>query len=171
MCYECGADAPFSKRIVADQSVELVGGAESYVASCRSCFGRALPLPTLPPAEAEDSVAAALAGEEARERRSSSGANPSDGASSQLPLPRIVATPGAVEVPRARQSSNPQSDSPPPQPVVATLFAATPSASGSQPLSARRSASPVEALRLQAKQQEAQRSAAGSGFAHRMRTL
>jgi len=168
VCYECGADAPFSKRIVADQSVELVGGAESYVASCRSCFGRALPLPALPD-EAHESAAAALAGASAG--RSSSGANVSDGASSPLPPPRILATPSAAEAPRARQSSNPQADSPPPQPVVATLFAATPSASGPQPPSARRPASPVEALRLQAKQQEAQRSAAGSGFAHRMRTL
>ena len=38
VCTTCGKSAPFSKRITADQSVEVVGGSESYTARCRHCF-------------------------------------------------------------------------------------------------------------------------------------
>ncbi|KAH7832433.1 Thymidine kinase [Monocercomonoides exilis] len=38
VCMICGGTAAFSKRIVADKSVELVGGAEAYTAVCRKCY-------------------------------------------------------------------------------------------------------------------------------------
>ena len=37
VCTMCGCNASFTKRTVADQSLELVGGAEAYQAVCRSC--------------------------------------------------------------------------------------------------------------------------------------
>eukprot|EP00041_Stephanoeca_diplocostata_P015195 m.288391 g.288391 ORF g.288391 m.288391 type:complete len:226 (+) comp19960_c0_seq11:177-854(+) len=40
VCFNCGADAPFSKRIVDDTAVEVIGGADKYVAACRRCFTR-----------------------------------------------------------------------------------------------------------------------------------
>ncbi|KNC53919.1 uncharacterized protein AMSG_12274 [Thecamonas trahens ATCC 50062] len=39
VCMEClAADAPFSKRLIADTSVEVIGGKESYAAMCRNCY-------------------------------------------------------------------------------------------------------------------------------------
>lgn len=38
VCSECGASAPFSKRISAETNVQLIGGADKYVAVCRRCY-------------------------------------------------------------------------------------------------------------------------------------
>lgn len=38
ICYNCKGDASFSKRIVASDAQELIGGKESYRAVCRKCF-------------------------------------------------------------------------------------------------------------------------------------
>jgi thymidine kinase len=39
VCRRCGSDrAMFSHRLVPDQRAELIGGAESYEARCRTCF-------------------------------------------------------------------------------------------------------------------------------------
>ncbi|KAL0242593.1 hypothetical protein GEMRC1_005156 [Eukaryota sp. GEM-RC1] len=34
----CGSEAPFSKRLVRSDALELIGGAESYSPVCRACF-------------------------------------------------------------------------------------------------------------------------------------
>lgn len=38
VCLECGEDASFSKRIVQSDELEVIGGSEAYVATCRDCF-------------------------------------------------------------------------------------------------------------------------------------
>ena len=38
VCSICGEDAHFTRRIVASDSLELIGGAEAYQPRCRSCF-------------------------------------------------------------------------------------------------------------------------------------
>ena len=38
VCMLCFSDAAFSKRISAETEVELIGGADKYVACCRECF-------------------------------------------------------------------------------------------------------------------------------------
>ena len=38
VCMLCGAEAAFSKRIGSETEVEVIGGSEKYVASCRKCF-------------------------------------------------------------------------------------------------------------------------------------
>jgi thymidine kinase len=38
ICSFCGKTASFSKRIVDNTEIELVGGAETYTATCRKCF-------------------------------------------------------------------------------------------------------------------------------------
>ena len=39
VCFNCKADASFTKRIdESNQAIEDVGGADKYVASCRKCF-------------------------------------------------------------------------------------------------------------------------------------
>lgn len=38
VCMVCQADAAFSRRIGKETEVELIGGAESYEAVCRSCY-------------------------------------------------------------------------------------------------------------------------------------
>lgn len=35
LCYRCGGDAPFTKRIISDSVQELIGASESYKACCR----------------------------------------------------------------------------------------------------------------------------------------
>lgn len=40
VCRMCGADAPFTRRTTSDTRVELVGGADTYEARCRACFGK-----------------------------------------------------------------------------------------------------------------------------------
>jgi hypothetical protein len=35
---KCYADASFSKRLCEETQVELIGGKESYIAVCRSCY-------------------------------------------------------------------------------------------------------------------------------------
>lgn len=43
VCAVCGRDAAFTRRLTDSVEVEVVGGAEMYLPSCRSCF--TLPLP------------------------------------------------------------------------------------------------------------------------------
>ncbi|TMW57262.1 hypothetical protein Poli38472_003187 [Pythium oligandrum] len=38
VCTCCGRDAAFTRRIVSDKSVELIGGSELYEPRCRTCF-------------------------------------------------------------------------------------------------------------------------------------
>ncbi|GAM26538.1 hypothetical protein SAMD00019534_097130 [Acytostelium subglobosum LB1] len=38
VCMICFKDAPFSKRIVQDDRVELIGGADKYISVCRECY-------------------------------------------------------------------------------------------------------------------------------------
>jgi thymidine kinase len=38
ICQECQAPAAFSKRLGAETQVELIGGADKYVAVCRRCY-------------------------------------------------------------------------------------------------------------------------------------
>ena len=38
VCMECGNDAAFTKRIIEEDSLELVGGIDSYKPVCRKCF-------------------------------------------------------------------------------------------------------------------------------------
>eukprot|EP00299_Pterocystis_sp_00344_P011280 c5227_g1_i1.p1 GENE.c5227_g1_i1~~c5227_g1_i1.p1 ORF type:complete len:204 (-),score=43.61 c5227_g1_i1:72-629(-) len=38
ICHSCGADAPFSRRLGLETQVEVIGGAEKYVAACRKCY-------------------------------------------------------------------------------------------------------------------------------------
>lgn len=37
-CHSCGADAPFSKRLIDDDNIHLIGGADTYQAACRDCY-------------------------------------------------------------------------------------------------------------------------------------
>eukprot|EP00048_Salpingoeca_helianthica_P017586 m.238016 g.238016 ORF g.238016 m.238016 type:complete len:215 (-) comp21530_c0_seq1:292-936(-) len=38
VCMLCYADAPFSKRLGTETEIEVIGGADKYVAVCRECF-------------------------------------------------------------------------------------------------------------------------------------
>ena len=38
VCSRCGEDAHFTKRLVENESIELIGGTESYEPRCRNCF-------------------------------------------------------------------------------------------------------------------------------------
>lgn len=38
VCMTCFGDGSFTKRISADKEVEVIGGADMYMATCRSCF-------------------------------------------------------------------------------------------------------------------------------------
>lgn len=38
VCMSCQGDAAFSKRLGSEMEVELIGGADKYVAVCRSCY-------------------------------------------------------------------------------------------------------------------------------------
>jgi thymidine kinase len=38
VCFQCGDDAPFTHRLSADTTVEVIGGSEQYTAACRRCF-------------------------------------------------------------------------------------------------------------------------------------
>jgi thymidine kinase len=38
VCMGCGKDAPFSYRLTSDTEVEVIGGAEKYMAVCRTCY-------------------------------------------------------------------------------------------------------------------------------------
>eukprot|EP00040_Diaphanoeca_grandis_P028701 m.166627 g.166627 ORF g.166627 m.166627 type:complete len:244 (-) comp31435_c1_seq1:891-1622(-) len=38
VCFNCSRDAAFSKRIAGGDEVEVIGGADKYVAACRQCF-------------------------------------------------------------------------------------------------------------------------------------
>ena len=40
VCKRCTKDAAFSKRISNETEVNVIGGADKYVASCRSCFAK-----------------------------------------------------------------------------------------------------------------------------------
>lgn len=38
VCSSCGEDANFTKRLVNNDAIEFIGGAESYEPRCRNCF-------------------------------------------------------------------------------------------------------------------------------------
>lgn len=38
ICQKCYKDASFSQRIINSEEVEFIGGSESYIAVCRSCY-------------------------------------------------------------------------------------------------------------------------------------
>ena len=38
VCRNCGADAAFSRRLTDETKIEIIGGADKYVAVCRRCF-------------------------------------------------------------------------------------------------------------------------------------
>jgi len=38
VCMSCQGEAAFSKRLGSEQQVELIGGADKYIAVCRACF-------------------------------------------------------------------------------------------------------------------------------------
>lgn len=38
VCTFCGRDAPFTRRITTETEVEVIGGSDKYVSSCRACF-------------------------------------------------------------------------------------------------------------------------------------
>ena len=38
VCVNCGQDASFSKRIGNETQLEVIGGADKYIAVCRSCY-------------------------------------------------------------------------------------------------------------------------------------
>ncbi|KAL3668480.1 hypothetical protein V7S43_006563 [Phytophthora oleae] len=38
ICSSCGQDAAFTRRLVADTTLELIGGSEMYEPRCRQCF-------------------------------------------------------------------------------------------------------------------------------------
>lgn len=42
VCTFCHKDAPFTRRITSETAIEVIGGSDKYVASCRNCFN--LPL-------------------------------------------------------------------------------------------------------------------------------
>ena len=48
VCMNCGADAPFSARISAETELEVVGGADKYIAACRACHDVETELKTIP---------------------------------------------------------------------------------------------------------------------------
>lgn len=39
VCMVCFADAAFSKRLGSETAEKVIGGAEKYIAVCRSCYG------------------------------------------------------------------------------------------------------------------------------------
>lgn len=43
VCTVCGAPAAFSRRIGSETAVEVIGGADKYIAACRTCFFADLP--------------------------------------------------------------------------------------------------------------------------------
>ncbi|KAJ4457524.1 putative Thymidine kinase; cytosolic [Paratrimastix pyriformis] len=42
ICQICNSDAAFSRRLTADQEVELIGGADKYIAVCRNCYHKTI---------------------------------------------------------------------------------------------------------------------------------
>jgi thymidine kinase len=38
VCMMCYADAPFTRRLTSETEVEVIGGADKYIAVCRACF-------------------------------------------------------------------------------------------------------------------------------------
>jgi thymidine kinase len=40
VCTFCHSDAPFTRRITSETAIEVIGGADKYVASCRACFNK-----------------------------------------------------------------------------------------------------------------------------------
>ena len=42
VCTFCHQDAPFTRRITTETAIEVIGGADKYVATCRKCFSKPL---------------------------------------------------------------------------------------------------------------------------------
>jgi thymidine kinase len=76
VCVTCTRAAAFTKRTVASEALELVGGAESYVPTCRECFGSSAP--ASPPKRAPGGGAAAAADAADSGSSSSGGSGNSD---------------------------------------------------------------------------------------------
>jgi thymidine kinase len=45
ICHSCCDDAAFTKRTTTEKVVEVIGGADKYVAACRQCHGKMHLLP------------------------------------------------------------------------------------------------------------------------------
>eukprot|EP01132_Coremiostelium_polycephalum_P003891 gene3891-4857_t len=46
VCMVCYQDGAFSKRIVPDDTVELIGGSDKYISVCRNCYNNDQPIGT-----------------------------------------------------------------------------------------------------------------------------
>ena len=44
----CGADAPYTARITAEEEIEVIGGADKYVAVCRRCHDKQKDIQSIP---------------------------------------------------------------------------------------------------------------------------
>lgn len=102
VCAVCGGDAAFTRRLVESTQVELVGGAEMYIPSCRTCF--VLPIQRVKAvlSEVPEPVKGVTPPPEPLEAQAASPAgNPQGGASSPLPgasPAKVLAFPDAVGV-------------------------------------------------------------------------
>lgn len=61
VCMVCFQDAHFTKRIGSETEIEVIGGADKYIAVCRKCFHSKDSSPKLPPKSNKKRVYAALA--------------------------------------------------------------------------------------------------------------
>ncbi len=66
VCVSCTRAAAFTKRTVASEALELVGGAESYVPTCRECFSASSSAPPTPPKRSAPAGAAPAGGSDGR---------------------------------------------------------------------------------------------------------
>lgn len=48
VCMCCFGEGSYTKRMSADQEVEVIGGADKYMAACRRCFHSPVSVPTSP---------------------------------------------------------------------------------------------------------------------------
>merc|ERR1712141_835470 len=48
VCMNCFEDASFTKRTTEDKEVEVIGGADKYMATCRNCFMASVKIPASP---------------------------------------------------------------------------------------------------------------------------
>ncbi|XP_050702971.1 thymidine kinase, cytosolic-like [Eriocheir sinensis] len=49
VCTVCYQEAHYTKRTSAETALEVIGGSDKYIATCRKCYFRVLPLNQLPP--------------------------------------------------------------------------------------------------------------------------
>lgn len=48
VCMICFEDGSYTKRITEDKEIEVIGGAEKYMATCRSCYFADVKIPAIP---------------------------------------------------------------------------------------------------------------------------